>query len=110
MLPEKERKNTYLITFRDHKENKILSLRASSIKDSNLGPSFVAISDLIFQSDSLFINPVEENLKQRFKDTKVLHLSIYSIISIEEVGQDHQGLQFHKDKSNLVILPTDNAH
>jgi hypothetical protein len=35
---------------------------------------------------------------------KTLHLSIYSIISIQEVGMEHKGLYFKKDKSNLVVL------
>jgi hypothetical protein len=58
----------------------------------------------VFDTKSVVINPEEEEQKRRFEHVKTLHLSIYSIISIEEVGADHKGLAFKKDKSNLVVL------
>jgi len=30
---------------------------------------------------------------------------MYLILSVQEVGRDHEGLKFEKDKSNLVVLP-----
>ncbi|MBF0312940.1 MAG: DUF1820 family protein [Oligoflexia bacterium] len=104
-----EKKGHYIITYRDAKNNKIVSLKAKSICDSNLGLSFVAISDFLFETSSTIINPVEDELKQRFEHTKALHISIYTILSIEEVGMDldHQGLSFKRDKHNLLVLPTD---
>ena len=59
----------------------------------------------MFGSASLVVNPEEEDLKRRFGDVKTLHISIYTIISIEEIGPAHKGLQFKKDKSNLLVLP-----
>lgn len=97
--------NCYIITYRDPRDDKIISLVARRIEDSNLGLSFIAVSDFIFKENSLIINPQEEALKDRFAKTKKLHLSIYTILSIEEVGEAVKGIKFKKDKSNLLILP-----
>jgi len=105
-MPKKRRDSYFVISYRDPKEGKILSLKSYSIQDSSLGLSFVAISDFKFDTNKVVVDPEEENLAKRLKDVKSLHLSIYSIVSIEEVGTDHEGLKFQKDKSNLFVLPT----
>lgn len=97
-------KTYYIINFRDPKENKTITLKAGNVADSTLGLSFISISDFIFDSSSLVVNPTEEDLKRRFEHVKTLHVSIYTILSVEEVGPDHDGLKFKKDKSNLVVL------
>jgi hypothetical protein len=51
------------------------------------------------------VNPQEEDMKRRFADVKTLQLSIYTVLSIEEIGAQHTGLRFKKDKSNLLVLP-----
>ncbi len=99
-------KDTYfIITYREPKDGQVVSLKAHNVTDSSLGLSFISISDFYFETDSLVVNPAEEDLKKRFASVKTLHLSIYTIISIEEVGKDHKGLQFEKDRSNLVVFP-----
>lgn len=95
----------FVITFRDYKDGNNITLKARKVTDSSLGLSFVAISDFIFDSQSLVVNPAEEDLKRRFGAVKTLHLSIYSILSIEEVGTGHKGLSFANDKSKLLVLP-----
>ena len=105
-MPAKAKEKThYVITYRDPKDNKIVSIRAGRVTDSTLGLSFVAISDFIFSSSTLVVNPEEEDLKRRLAEVKTLHISIYTIMSIEEVGPAHTGLHFKKDKSNLLVLP-----
>ena len=95
----------FIITYRDPKENKMVECKAKKIADSSLGLSFVAVSDFVFTSkNSLVVDPTEEYLQKRLENVKSLHLSIYSIISIEEVGLQHGGLKFVKDKSNLVMF------
>jgi len=102
----KNSKDTYfIVTYRDHKDGQSISLKARKVTDSTLGLSFVAISEFIFDEQSLVVNPAEEDLKRRFASIKTLHLSIYSILSIEEVGRQHKGLSFAHDKSNLLVLP-----
>ncbi len=106
-MAKKKEDTFFLITYRDAKDAKVLSLKARTVTDSTLGLSFVAISDFVFDTKSLVINPGEEDQKRQFEGVKTLHLSIYSIISIEEVGEDHKGLKFTKDKSNLVVLSSE---
>ncbi|MCP4715749.1 MAG: DUF1820 family protein [Deltaproteobacteria bacterium] len=108
-MPRKKKDTYYIVTYREPKEDgKIISLKASTVTDSSLGLSFITISDFIFDTGALVVNPAEEDQKNRFEGVKSLHLSIYTIISIEEVGADHKGLSFKKDKSNLVVLSGDN--
>lgn len=102
-----EKKSFFIINYKDPQEKKNITLKALTISDSNLGLSFVKVSEFIFNTENLsVINPEEEKLKKRLEKTKSLHLNIYSIVSIEEIGLDHEGLRFQKDKSNLVIFPS----
>lgn len=101
----KIKKTYYIITYRDPEDSKICTLKAGKVCDSSLGISFVSISDFVFDTDSLVVNPEEETLKKRLEHVNALHLSIYAIISIKEVGPDHKGLKFQTDKSKLVVLP-----
>ncbi|MDZ4660991.1 MAG: DUF1820 family protein [Pseudomonadota bacterium] len=93
----------YLITYRDPKEEKILQLKAHTVNDSTLGLSFVSIADFVFDTKSVVVSPQEDYLRKRFENIKRLHVSIYSILSIEEVGEK-TNLSFANDKSNLVVL------
>ena len=99
-----DKKTFYIINYRDPKDNKTLELKAKKVVDSTLGLSFIAISDFIFDSSLLVVNPAEEDLKRKLEHVKTLHISIYSILSIEEVGAAHRGLKFKKNKSKLIVL------
>ncbi len=92
----------YIVNFRDPKDGKIASIKARTIQDSRLGLSFVSIADFLFDDASPVVNPTEEAMKKRFASTKSLHLSIYSILSIEEIGRENNGLKFKK--INLISL------
>ncbi len=106
-MANKKEETFYLIAYREPKEGKTVTLKAKKVTDSSLGLSFVAISDFVFDANPIVIDPEEESQKKHFEGVKSLHLSIYSIISIEEIGPDHKGLQFKKDRSNLVVLSGD---
>lgn len=95
-----------MVTFKDPVENKVVVLKAKKVEDSSLGLSFISISDFIFETNSILVNPASDKLKEKFKNTKSLHLSLYSIISITEEGQEHLGLAFDQDKSKLLTIPT----
>jgi hypothetical protein len=105
-MAEKSKKSYYRITYRDPRDAQIVSLRAHTVTDSSLGLSFIAIADFYFESHTLVVNPAEEDLKKRYADVKTLHLSIYTIISIEEVGLSARSISFKNDRSNLVVLPS----
>jgi hypothetical protein len=108
-MAKKAETSHYLIQYRDLKDGgKIVSLKARKIEDSNLGLSFVRISEFLFDTGSVVVQPTEVQLEQRFADVRSLHLSIYSIVSIEEVGPKHVGLKFKKSRSNLIAFPGDN--
>lgn len=93
------------VTYRDPMEEKPVSLKAGTIEDSSLGLSFIRLSDFFFDTSSLVIQPEEEAMQKRFEKIKSLHLSIYSVVSIAEVGPEQEGLTFERDRSNLVVLP-----
>ena len=97
--------NHFLIAWRDGRTGEVQTLKARSIRDSSLGLTFVAISDFVWATDSRIVNPADEALQRRFEHTKTLHVSIHTVLSIEEVGADHEGLVFEKDRSNLVVFP-----
>lgn len=94
----------YLVHFRDPETGEIAHVKAKSVSDSSLGLSFVTLSDFVFVTSRLIANPKEEQMRDRFKDVKALHLSIYNIISVEEIGADHKALKFKNDRSSLVVL------
>ncbi len=92
----------FMIHYRDAKEGETFSLKARQVSDSTLGLSFVCISDFVFDVGSLVIKPAEEQLKKKLENVKSLHLSIYSITSIEELSE--KSLSFKQDKSKLLVL------
>ncbi len=95
----------YLVHYRDLVDGKILPLKARKIEDSNLGLSFVRISEFFFDTDSVVVQPTEIQMQERFANVRSLHLSIYSIVSVEELGPKHSGLKFKKSRSNLIAFP-----
>ena len=94
----------YVVTYRDSKDGSLVTLKVRNIEDSSLGLTFVALSNFIFDSSSVLINPEEESRRKQFEKIKTLHLSIHSVISIAEMGAETPKLAFKNDKSNLVIL------
>jgi hypothetical protein len=104
-MASKKHESCFIITYRDPVSEKQVSVKAGTVADSTLGLSFIAVSDFIFDQSPLVVNPQEEDMKRRFADVKTLHLSIYTVLSIEEIGAQHKGLRFKKDKSNLLVLP-----
>ena len=106
-MAKRDEKTCFLIDYRDPKDGSSVSIKARNVKDSSLGVSFVALSDFIFDTHSVLVNPEEESKKLKFENIETLHLSIYSIMSIAEIGENNKGLEFKNDKSNLLVLKTD---
>ena len=109
MANSKKDESLFVIHYRDPQEGDIVSLKAKEIYDSPLGLSFVKVAGFVFENNSLVVKPSEEHLKKRLENVKSLHLSLYSIISIEEIGAEPPNLSFKNDKSNLVVLPQDTS-
>lgn len=104
MTQRSNKKNLYLLHYRHPKDGKIVSLKAESVEDSSLGLSFIRISNFIFDTSSLVVRPAEEQLRKSLEGVKALHMSLYNIIAIEELGASQ--LKFKKDKANLISFPT----
>lgn len=102
---KKKQNDFFRIIYRDPVEDKIVNLRAKSIRDSNLGPTFIRVSDFIFDQGTIVVDPSQESLKKDFEGVESIHLSIYSIMRIDELGSENAGLQFEQDRSNLIVLP-----
>ncbi|MBL6975721.1 MAG: DUF1820 family protein [Deltaproteobacteria bacterium] len=98
-------KTYYLLTYRDPEEDRIISLKVRRVEDSSLGPTFIAISDFVFDDSSVIIDPNVESRRRRLADTRKLHISLYHVISIAEVGRRNRGLDL-SDRANLVMLPS----
>jgi hypothetical protein len=109
MASKKDGSAYFLVHYRDPKDGKIVAIKARRIEDSTLGLGFVRISDFLFDTSGVVVQPTEVQLEQHFKNVRSLHLSIYSIVSVEEIGQKHAGLKFKKAKSNLISFPGDSS-
>lgn len=79
------RATLYKITFLN--AGKSYELYARQVASSALW-GFTEVRDLVFQAggEGLLVDPAEERLREEFKDTRVLHLPMQSIVRIEEVG------------------------
>jgi hypothetical protein len=104
-MEKKTPKTHFIVAYRDPMDSKLVELKANKVQDSDLGLSFVAVSDFLFDAPGLVVDPSVEDLKKKFENVKTLHLSLYSILSIQEVGHKNRGLQFKNNRSNLVLLP-----
>ena len=48
---------------------------------------FTEIADLVFEPGGLVVDPIEERLREEFRDTRVLHLPMHAVLRIEEVDR-----------------------
>ena len=104
---KREQKTYYKLHYRDPESGKVITLKCQCIEDSSLGLGFIKASEFIFETKGILVKPSEEQMRQKLENVKSIHLSIYSILSIEEKGASHQGLKFQKDRSNLITLPSE---
>ncbi|OZB62620.1 MAG: hypothetical protein B7X33_04355 [Lysobacterales bacterium 13-68-4] len=77
-------KKLYKVTFLHL--GKSYELYARHVASSSLW-GFTEVGELVFEpiGESLVVDPTEERLREEFKDTRVLHLPMQSLIRIEEV-------------------------
>lgn len=94
----------YAVTFREPHESKVTTIKARSVEDSQLGLGFVCFSDFVFETNKVVLNPAEEALQSRYAHVKRIHLPIYAVLSVEEVGEENEGLSLESDRSKLIVL------
>ena len=94
----------YKVTFLS--QGRTLELYARHVAASALW-GFTEVGDLVFeQGGNVVVDPTEERLREEFRDTRVLHLPMQSIVRIEEV--DKRGPLSIRDAGNgekIVPLP-----
>lgn len=99
----------FVVTYRNpEKPNETIEVRVRNVEDSALGPAFISLSDFVFGTSTGLINPRDEYAKKRFVKTKTLHLSIYNVVTIEEVGDENPGLKLAPKEG--VVLPFKPEH
>ncbi len=90
------KKTLYKVIFFNH--GKVYELYARSAGPSGLY-GFVEIGDLVFaEGEGLVIDPTEEKMRDEFKEARVLHLPVHSVIRIEEV--DKRGVCLIRDRES----------
>ncbi len=107
-MNDKARTNYYRVIYKDPAKDAVRTLKARTIRDSSLGPTFVELSEFIFDDSKLIVNPEEEELKEHYANVERLHLAIFNILTIEEIGPNPGGLKLSTERANVVVLPGPN--
>ncbi|AXI82841.1 DUF1820 family protein [Xylella taiwanensis] len=96
-------KTLYKITFVNH--GKLYELYARRVISSHLW-GFNEISELVFDMHGgLVVDPIEEQLRYEFANTKTLHLPMQSIVRVEEVDKKGQSVIRDADTGEKVVTP-----
>jgi hypothetical protein len=96
------RKKLYKVTFLS--QGKAIELYARHVASSALW-GFTEVGDLVFEEGKgVVVDPTEERLREEFKDSKVLHLPMQSIVRIEEV-EKRGPLAIRDAESGEKIMP-----
>jgi len=104
-MTDKAKTNYYRVIYKDPAKDTVRTLKARTIRDSSLGPTFVELSEFIFDNSKLIVNPEEEELKEHYANVERLHLAIFNILTIEEIGPNSGGLKLSTERANVVVLP-----
>ncbi|RAO76472.1 DUF1820 family protein [Dyella jiangningensis] len=77
-------KKLYKVTFLHL--GKCYELYARHVASSHLW-GFTEVGELVFEpvGEGILVDPTEERLREEFKDTRVLHLPMQSVVRVEEV-------------------------
>jgi hypothetical protein len=92
----------YKVTFLN--AGKIYELYARRVASGALW-GFTEIAELQFEEGSLLVDPAEERLRTEFRETRVLHLPMQSIVRIEEVERRGQAAIRDAATGERVVTP-----
>ena len=93
-------KRLYKIIFLNN--GKVYELFSEGVTSSGLW-GFIEVSDLVFDlTEGLVVDPTEEKMREEFKDARVLHLPIQSVLRVEEVEKRGQCLIRDRDSGEKV--------
>ena len=95
-------KRLYKIIFLNN--GKVYELFSEGVTSSGLW-GFIEVSDLVFDvTEGLVVDPTEEKMREEFKDARVLHLPIQSVLRVEEVEKRGQCLIRDRESGEKVTL------
>jgi hypothetical protein len=90
------------ITFQN--AGKIYELYARQVASSTLW-GFIEISELVWDTDSVVIDPTEERLRDEFGSTRTLHLPMHAVVKIEEVERKGQLTIRDSASGDRIVTP-----
>ena len=94
------KKRLYKIIFLNN--GKVYELFSEGVTSSGLW-GFIEVSELVFDmAEGLVIDPTEEKMREEFKDARVLHLPIQSVLRVEEVEKRGQCLIRDRESGEKV--------
>jgi len=67
-------------------QGRVYELYARRVSTSEV-LGFTEIAELVFETTGLVVDPIEERLREEFRDTLVLHLPMHAVLRIEEVAR-----------------------
>ena len=95
-------KRLYKIIFLNN--GQVYELFSEGVTSSGLW-GFIEVSDLVFDvTEGLVVDPTEEKMREEFKDARVLHLPIQSVLRVEEVEKRGQCLIRDRESGEKVTL------
>ncbi len=106
-MPGATPRTWFVVTFKDPKDGSVQTVRCRRVSDSSLGLSFVALGDFVWEGGGTIVLPAEESLRKRLEHVKTLHLSLYAVLSVEEVAESEAEpprLVFEHDRSKVLVL------
>jgi len=99
-MSKPDNEKLYRIAFLNH--GKVYELFCTGVCTSGL-LGFIEVSGLeLGDKDSLVVDPTEEKMREEFKDARVLHLPIQSVLRIEEVEKRGQCLIRDRESGEKV--------
>ena len=95
-MKNQESPTYYKVTYRDPKDGKTVDLKAKTIKDSNLGLSFIFVSDFILSHEMSFFITAKDNIIL----DKVIHENIHH----EIIPTLNDRISFINDFKSLISI------
>ena len=97
------KKPLYKVTFLNH--GKVYELYAQHVASGALW-GFTEVSGLVFDMrEGVVVDPAEEQLRDEFGNTRVLHLPMQSIVRVEEVEKKGQSGIRNATTGEAVVTP-----
>ena len=96
-------KTLYKVTFLSH--GKVYELYAQQVASGALW-GFLEVAELLFDvREGVLVDPVEEQLRGEFANTRVLHLPMQSVLRVEEVERKQPASIRDATSGERVVMP-----